>query len=161
MSFISDYKPTTSTFFDVADGDHTMTIKGARITQTTKGTQIIEVGCMVGSCPVVYVEKLIEGEYFDKVATMFFDAFKIDRGNFDFKVWVGKSALGHFEHIQESYVKDGVEKTINKAVRKYFIFDNHNSTPAPVAVVAQTTGGTVQQVQQETKAPGFDEDIPW
>ena len=160
MSFISDYTPTTSTFFDVADGDHTMTIKGARITRTTKGTQIIEVGCMVGSCPVVYVEKLIEGEYFDKVATMFFDAFKIPRGNFNFNVWVGKSALGHFVHSQESYVIDGVEKTINKAVRKYYIFENQNpaSTPAPVAAVVHSTGGTVQQ---ETKAPGFDEDIPW
>ena len=70
-------------------------------------------------------------EIFNRNMSRFFDAFGIQRGNFDYPTWVNKNAVGHFEHKQESYqTSSGEWKNVTRAVMKYLLV-NKNDEPTP------------------------------
>ena len=157
MSFINDYTPEEyKVVFNCSDGKHEMVIRGARTAKSSTGKQMLEVGFGVkeGSNLITasYVERFVEGEYFNQNITRFFDAFKIQRGNFDFKTWVGKMGAGEFVHSSSSWTDSyGQPKTTVKCECKYFYTED-----TPEVQTAVKTEPVKQNPAQD-----FPEDIPF
>ena len=141
--FINDYRQEdySKQYFDVEDGNHDIKVVSATIKTSKTGKQMIEVTYAVKECmQFPYIENYVEGEYFNKNMTRFFDAFGIQPGNFNFQQWIGKKAVGCFEHRMESYTaKDGSQKTLNKCHMSYLVVQQNQ--PAP------------QQYQQQQSYP--------
>lgn len=157
MSFINDYTPEEyKVAFNCSDGKHEMVIRGARTAESSTGKQMLEVGFGVkeGSNLITasYVERFVEGEYFNQNITRFFDAFEIQRGNFDFKTWVGKMGAGEFVHTSSNWTDShGQPKTTVKCECKYF-YTEDTQEAQPAAVFKPKT---------EEKSVDFPEDIPF
>ena len=157
MAFINDYKPEEyKVIFNCSDGKHEMVIRGARVAKTTTGKQMLEVGFGVREgndlITASYVERFVEGDYFNQNITKFFDAFKIQRGNFDFKTWVGKMGAGEFVHNASEWTDSyGQQKTTVKCECKYFYTD---STP-------EVQPAAKAEPKVENSASDFPEDIPF
>lgn len=140
--------------FDVTDGDHRVRIAKVESQQSKTGNRMIVITLAVEhSNNVPYMHYLSEGEYFNSMASRVFDAFTIQRGNFNLLSWVGKEALAHFDHKEESFTgKDGQTKTVNKARLVYF-HNAHNEAQqgqqnVPQGYTQKQTPPQVQQVQQ-------------
>jgi hypothetical protein len=180
MAFVNDYQPENyAVVFDCPDGDNQIMVAGARIAQTkTSGAQMLEIAFKVQGCPGFYYERYVEGDYFNKNITKFFDALGITRGDFDFTHWKGKKGYAHFEHEVQEYINGyGEQKSVNKAVLKYLIVPVQDAAPATPTVkvpvpgmttAAQVTQPTRTAVKQPAPAPvpaadddGFPEDIPF
>lgn len=107
--------------FDVGDGDHRVQILAAKDVTSKTGKNMIEVRYKVeNSNGVDFVDRIIEGEYFNKNMSRFFDVFGILKGDFNYQHWIGKVAVAHFEHKPETYTSNGEEKTVNKATLVYW-----------------------------------------
>ena len=137
--FINDYQyEEYAVQFDCPDGDLAVTVRSAKVAATKTGNQMLEISLDVErSNGVLYIERYVAGDYFNKNMSRFFDAFGIQRGNFNFQAWIGKRAMGHFEHQEESY--NG--KTQIRARLKYLLVDQPAAT---AAVQAQYVPQTAQ-----------------
>lgn len=122
--FIQDYVPEEySKVFDCSDGEHSVVIGAARVAQSKNGNQMLEVALKVDDIPQWYIERYVAGEYFNRNITRFFDAFNIQRGNFNFDAWKGARARAVFEHRESEYTDSyGNTRVTNKATLKYFVF---------------------------------------
>lgn len=129
--FINDYQyEEYAVQFDCPDGDLAVTVRGAKVAATKLGNQMLEISLDVErSNGVLYIERYVAGDYFNKNMSRFFDAFGIQRGNFNFQTWTGKRATGHFEHQEETY--NG--KTQIRARLKYLLVDQPAAPAAPQA----------------------------
>lgn len=179
MAFINDYQPENySVVFDCPDGDNEVMVAGARIAQAkASGAQMLEIAFKVKGCPGFYYERYVEGDYFNKNITKFFDALGINRGDFNFDGWKGKKGKAHFEHEVQEYINGyGEQKSINKAIMKYLIVLAQDSAattqpasrnPAQPPVPGMTTAAnTVKKPAPQPAQPvddddGFPEDIPF
>lgn len=152
--FINDYVPEEYTkVFDCEDGLHTVRIGGARICNSKNGSQMLEVCMAVDNIKTWYIERYVAGEYFNKNITRFFDAFGMQRGNFDFNTWKGKTARAWFEHELSEYTgSDGLPKTSNKSVLKRFDFSNSTTVPTQPAQPAQPAQTQMPQMGMQTAA---------
>lgn len=152
--FINDYRQEdyAKQYFDVEDGNHDLKIVGAVVKVSKTGKQMVEVTYVVKECmQYPYIENYVEGEYFNKNMTRFFDAFGIQPGNFNFQSWIGKKAVGNFEHRMETFTgKDGMQKSINKCHMAYLVVQQNQPTPPQ----------QYQQQVQQQNVP-FTEDIPF
>lgn len=156
MAWITDYQPTEyNKVFDCTDGDHLIRIKEAKpMTSQSQKNMVIITYVVQGSNGIPYVDRIVSGDYFDSNMTRFFDAFKIERGNFNFQSWIGKEATAHFEHrVSEFTDKNGNKKTSNKSeLTKVYTPDNS----APVNRAAIPT----QNQQSQSDYADFKEDFP-
>lgn len=118
--FINDYTPEEyAKVFDVSDGTHAMRIDGVRVCNAKSGKQMLEVYFAVEGAQTWYIERYVEGEYFNKNMTRLFDAFQMPRGDFDFTHWKGRTGFGTFEHVSETYTdSNGMPRTSNKSTLK-------------------------------------------
>lgn len=162
-SFTYDATWNERKVFDVADGDHIVTIQKAEDVVSKQGKNMIHILYEVeGSNGVPCDEYIVEGEYFDKNASRIFDVFKIARNDWNYMHWQGKKGYAHFAHKEESYTgNDGVVRTTNRSRIVYF----HNSIPQPAAAkpdgvqaLQAAFGGTVTQAVNNG---GYKEDIPF
>lgn len=126
-----------SKIFDVEDGDHRVKIIAAKDVISKSGKNMIELHYQVeGSNGIEFVDRVIEGEYFDKNMSRMFDVFGITYGDFNYQHWIGKIAVAHFEHKPETYEVNGVTKTVNKA---NLIYWNTRTSVEPKSVPAIET----------------------
>ncbi|MCQ2125123.1 MAG: hypothetical protein MJZ25_13160 [Fibrobacter sp.] len=135
MAFINNYQPedySVGNYFDVPDGIHDIKVVEAKVKQSNTGKQMIEITYQCKSCPTVpYYEYYVEGDYFNKNITRFFDAMSIRLGDFNFQAWIGHAGKGMFAHRDETYTdKMGAVKTINKCYLKTLMIPDSNQ-PAP------------------------------
>lgn len=124
MGFINNYQyEDYSKTFDVEDGDHTVIIMGAQVKPTQTGKQMIEVSLLVPKANnSIYIERYVEGDYFNQNLSKFFDAFGLKAGNFNFATWVKKTGTGHFIHKEETFInKQGMQQTVNKCRMQYLL----------------------------------------
>lgn len=126
--WINDYqKVNYNQSFDVPDGEHKVVITKAEIKTSKTNKKMIEVTANVqDSNGVPFVDRIVEGEYFDINMSRFFDAYGIQAGNFDFRQWCGKSACAIFTHKNETFTDQyGISRTVSKAnLIKYIISEN-------------------------------------
>lgn len=160
--FINDYRPEdySKQYFDVSDGNHDIKIVSATTRTSKTGKQMIEVSYVAKECMAYpYIENYVEGEYFNKNMTRFFDAFCIQPGNFNFQSWIGKKGVGCFEHRQETFTgKDGMQKTITKCHMAYLVVPERGQ---PQQAPQQYQQQPVQQVPPVQQNIPFTEDIPF
>lgn len=116
----SDYQyKDYSLSFDCKDGENKTKIKSVKDVVSKKTNKnMIELHLVVdNSNGVEFIDRIVEGEYFDINMSKFFDAYSIPVGNFNYNSWIGKTATGVFEHREESYMDNyGIERTTNKVV---------------------------------------------
>lgn len=155
MSYINDYVPQEyNTVFDCPDGDHKIRIKEAKEEVSKTGKKMIAITYLVqGSNSVPFVDRIIEGDYFNVNITRFFDAFRIDRGQFNMNLWIGKEAMAHFEHRVSEYTdKNGQVKTSNKSeMTRLYTPDSapQNNVPQNVPQSAPRAASPVQNNAQK------------
>lgn len=153
MSFYNSYKyEEYKTSFDVPDGDWPVVICKVEEKQTKNGKGMLEVSFRVADIlSPYYVERYVEGEYFNKSMSRFFDAFKLQPGNFTFSTWIGKRATAHFEHVQETYTaQDGTQRASNRAKLKYLVVPEKEQFPEDIPY---STPSTQQHALQPMQQP--------
>lgn len=163
MSFMESYEPEESRMFDVPDGDHWTRIVKAENQTSRNGKRMHVLSLQVeGSNGEPYLHFIVEGDYYNLAMTRVFDAFKIPRGNFSFQQWLGKTAVGHFEHKEETFVgSDGVGRSAKRARLVYF--HNGNGTLAEKPSTPEQNRAA-QPASRQSAAPSgaeFPEDIPF
>ena len=138
--------------FEVADGDHRVAILSAKDVMSKTGKNMIEITYKVeDSNGLPFIDRIVEGEYFNSNMSRIFDVFKITRGDWNYNNWRNKIALAHFEHKVETYTdNNGNTKTVSKANLVYF----HNNVP-------DAASAPVQQSAPAQQDDGFPEDIPF
>ena len=167
--FIQDFQYTSdyAIAFDCPDGEHGVKILDAKETTTKKGVPMIAVKLLVNDSNFIpYIERLVSGDYFQCNMSRFFDAFKIVRGNFDFPSWRGKLGRGVFRHEKQTYIgKDGMERTVNKAIMKELLVEQPNAQEMGHAQMPppQQYSQSQQAAYSPASAPieDFPEDIPF
>lgn len=150
MGFINSYQyEEYGKVFDVADGDHTVIIMGAQIKTSQKGSQMLEISLLVPDAGnMIYIERYVEGDYFNQNMSKFFDAFGIKPGNFNFASWIRESTKGHFIHKEETYQdKQGMQKTVNRCKMQYLIVPEKEQFPEDIPY-SQNTQQLTQSAQQ-------------
>ena len=101
--FVDDYK-YQSAGFSVSPGEHEVIIRHAEVKQAKAGRQLIEVMMEVpDGNGGAYIERYVEGEYFNAKISRFFDAFGLEPGNFSFSAWKGKRAIATFALEEDTY----------------------------------------------------------
>lgn len=142
------------TQFDVADGDHRVTVVQAREAQAKSGRAMIEVTLKVEGATAQYIERYVDNEFFNKNISRFFDAFGMKPGNFQFASWANRTATAHFEHEQDTYTgSDGLQRNTNRAKLKYLIVPEREQFPAYQNPPAQ--GGYQQGAPQGYQRQGY------
>lgn len=154
MSFISTYQyEQSSPRFECEDGEQIVAVSTAEATTSKNGSQMIKVGLKVSnSNGIIYFEHIVEGEFFNRKMSQFFDSFMIQPGNFDFRSWIGKKGLAMFTHKQETWTNNqGIQQVSNKAVLQYFISRKREEQTTPTGQVSPTVQAvpTVQVAQQQ------------
>ena len=123
MGWMNKYQPEEYfKVFDVPDGDHVVKIVKVeyQVSKTGKNMHVLTYD-VYDSNGVPFIDRIVEGEFYNVNMTRFFDAFKIQRGNFNFNSWLGKTAYAYFQHKEETYTDvQGMQKKINKVNLVYF-----------------------------------------
>lgn len=122
--FINDYQyEQGSTSFSCEEGEQFLRVEGAEITRSKTGKQMLVVAFSVSnSNGVFYKENFVEGDFFNKSMSRFFDAFQIKPGNFNLQQWKGKQGRAMFQKRQEEYQDtNGNWKQAIKTKLAYFI----------------------------------------
>ena len=138
--------------FEVADGDHRVAILSAKDVMSKTGKNMIEITYKAeDSNGLPFIDRIVEGEYFNSNMSRILDVFKITRGDWNYNSWRNKIAYAHFEHKDETYTdSNGNTKTVSKANLVY----SHNNVP-------DAASAPVQQNVPAQQDDGFPEDIPF
>ncbi len=175
MAFINNYSyEQYSQAFDCPDGENAVRIDKAELTQSKTGKDMLEIRLSVhGSNGQQYIERYVDNDYFNKNMSRFFDAFRIQPGNFDFNSWLGKTAKGFFEHVADTYTDNsGQQKDTIRTRMKYLLTpDNQQKAPQQrqqyshpqqqkTQYQQRTPQNTAQNQQSSNLYPEFD-DIPF
>lgn len=165
MAFMNTYKPEEKQKFECADGDYLVKVVKVENVLSRTGLNMHKITLQVKNVPVLYEHFVCEGDYYNLSMTRFFDAFKIQRGNFNFNSWINRIAYAHFENKEHTFTgQDGAEHT---AVVSRLMFFHNNipavNAPEKVNALAQAVNGTVErQPVRGTESPAeFPEDIPF
>jgi hypothetical protein len=165
MAFISDYQyEQYSQVFDCADGDHRVQIKRVEVKKAKSGSNMLEVQFAVeGGNGIPYYERYVEGEFFNKNMSRFFDAFRLQPNNFQFDSWMGRIAHGFFSHEKEQYEDStGQRRETNRSRMKYLVIPENKQVPAAGQKQPYGNGySSGPQGQYQNTGMPQNEDIPF
>jgi hypothetical protein len=115
-----NYKPEERTGF-LAEGDYLATIIKVEDSRSRAGNEmrIVEMS-IKEEAKFTFKAYLVDDQYFNSKVTELFDAFKIQRGNFDSSAWINHQG---YIHIRKSNPKDDG--------KQYWEFAWFVRTPAP------------------------------
>ncbi len=160
MSFMNNYVPEEKKGFDIPDGDYRVRILKAENATAKSGLNMHVITLQVEGSKEHYLHFICEGDFYNRTMTAFFDAFGIQRGNFNFSSWAGKVTAAHFEHKSRKFTgNDGLEHTANNCTLLYF-HKTFDSVQKPAAVPPQV-GGLAQAVNGTVQRAEMPEDIPF
>lgn len=164
MAFMNNYTPEERKTFDIPDGDYKVRIMKAENAFSKTGLQMHCITLQVEGSAENYIHFICEGEFYNRKMTEFFDAFGIQRGNFNFSSWIGKITAARFEHRQKQFTgTDGLTHTANNCTLLFF----HKTHKTLNSVQKPQTAAIPPQVQNLANAVGgavqqeFPEDIPF
>jgi hypothetical protein len=161
MAFIDDYQyEQYSQVFDCADGDHRVQIKKVEVKKAKSGSNMLEIQFAVeGGNGIPYYERYVEGEFFNKNMSRFFDAFKLQQNNFQFDSWMMKIATGHFVHEKEQYEdSSGQMRETNRSRLKYLVVPGNGQQQRPAPQYRTPSYQNRQPVQ--SNQPDFNTGMP-
>lgn len=156
----TDYRPVEEKRFDVTDGAHRVRITKVEEVTTKNNKRAIALTLRVEGSMVPYIDYVVEGDYFDQKATRVFDAFKIQRNNWNYNQWINHEGLAEFWHKNETFLgNDGHEHTANLCKVKFYHNGNSENNTNFNPTNPQPTQANTEQVAENQM--GFPEDIPW
>lgn len=158
MSFINDYQYEQSAVgFSCEEGEQLMRVVSAEIQQTKTGKQMLVVSFAVSnSNGAAYKENFVEGDFFNKSVSRFFDAFNIKPGNWNFNEWKGKNGRGFFQKKEEQYQDaTGNWKNTSRIKLSYFI-QPEKTAPAQRPAPVQPVQAAQPQQEVYTDDPAID-----
>lgn len=87
-------------------GDYRVEIVSAEETKSKAGNPMIKVGLRPNCSEIVINEYFVQGEYFNRKISGFFDAFpQIEDGDFNFLGWVGCVGAAKLKQDDSGYLK--------------------------------------------------------
>jgi hypothetical protein len=89
MGIGDDYRPDDN--YGSPRGEQRVIVIGAFEKQSRSGKDMVEIEFQLTGRKMAVKTYLVQGEYFNARATEFFDAFGIQRGNFNYREWIGKT----------------------------------------------------------------------
>jgi len=140
---------------NVQEGENFVRIASASQRYSTAGNEMIELEfSIVGNDNFKLKYFLVDGEYFNKNATRFFDCFRIQRGNFNMRSWIGKTGTVYLEYGEPNgngkrYLQ--ITKLVVEQNQDTSSVQNKQSTPP-----ARNQQQSAPHQQEE-----FEEDIPF
>lgn len=95
-----NYTPEESTYENVKPGEYLCVVTGAEEAMTKEShKRMLVISTRINGSNLVVKNYIVEGEYFNRNLTAFFDAFGIERGDFNYIGWVG--ALGAVKLVED------------------------------------------------------------
>ena len=89
----------------VAPGDYRFEVISAVEKVSKSGKNMIEVCLKINGSNLTVYDYFVEGEFFNRKATSFFDATNIEEGNFDLITWVGAVGAARFKEDENGFLK--------------------------------------------------------
>jgi len=136
------------------EGDYLMTVLGIEEKMSQSGNPMIVVEMQPEGYEMKFKYRMVAGDYFNRMATSFFDAFKLPRGDFNFAKW--KYARG-MAHLAKGKPNQNGKQYMEV---KYLITDTAGTArPQPTMAEAKT-----QYVTPSVEVPhddGFSDSIPF
>lgn len=90
---------------NVAAGDHRFEVVSAEEKQSKAGKDMIVVTLKPNGAGFTVNDYFVEGEYFNRKATQFFDSTGIEEGNFNLVTWTGAVGAARFKEDEQGYLK--------------------------------------------------------
>lgn len=90
------------------EGNYWATITGAEEKKSKSGNDMLVVTLEIDGTATTIKDYFVQGEYFNRRITKFFDAFKnIADGDFSYPKWIGKKAAVSLKKDDKGYLKIG------------------------------------------------------
>jgi len=90
---------------NIAAGDHRFEVVSAEEKVSKSGKNMIVVSLKPNGASFTVNDYIVEGEYFNRKMTQFFDSTGIEEGNFNLLTWVGAVGAARFKEDENGYLK--------------------------------------------------------
>jgi len=90
---------------NVAAGDHRFEVVSAEEKTSKSGKRMIVVGLKPNGASFTVNDYFVEGEYFNRNLTSFYDSTNIEEGNFNFPTWIGAVGAARFKEDENGFLK--------------------------------------------------------
>lgn len=90
---------------NIAAGDHRFEVVSAEEKVSKSGKNMIVVSLKPNGAHFTVNDYIVEGEYFNRKMTQFFDSTGIEEGNFNLLTWVGAVGAARFKEDENGYLK--------------------------------------------------------
>lgn len=90
---------------NVAAGDHRFEVVSAEEKVSKSGKNMIVVSLKPNGASFTVNDYIVEGEYFNRKMTQFFDSTGIEEGNFNLLTWTGAVGAARFKEDENGYLK--------------------------------------------------------
>ncbi len=90
---------------NVGAGDHRFAVVSAEQKVSKSGKQMIVVTLKPNGATFTVNDYIVEGEYFNKKMTQFYDSTGIAEGDFNYLTWVGAIGAARFKEDEQGYLK--------------------------------------------------------
>lgn len=138
-----DFKREENT--NMAAGDHRFEVVSAEEKTSKSGKRMIVVGLKPNGASFTVNDYFVEGEYFNRKATSFFDSTGVAEGDFNLITWVGAVGAARFKEDENGYLK----------VAYYLDQKRAEKLPAWVGKAPE------RQTVTEFEVVGGDDDLPF
>lgn len=88
-------------------GDYRFEVIGAEEQVSKSGKDMIVITLRPNGVTFFVKDYIVDGEWFNKKMTSFFDSTGIEDGNFNFPTWVGAVGAARFKEDENGYLKVG------------------------------------------------------
>ena len=89
----------------LAAGNYRVVIVSAEQRTSKSGKQMIVLGIRPSGTKITIYHYIVEGEYFNRNMTSFFDSFDVDEGNFELVTWIGAEGAARLAEDENGYLK--------------------------------------------------------
>lgn len=90
---------------NIAAGDHRFEVVSAEEKVSKSGKNMIVVSLKPNGASFTVNDYIVEGEYFNRKMTQFFDSTGVEEGNFNLLTWVGAVGAARFKEDENGYLK--------------------------------------------------------
>jgi hypothetical protein len=88
-------------------GDHRFAVISAEEKTSKTGKQMVVITLKPNGATFTVNDYIVEGEYFNRKMTQFFDSTGIEEGNFNYLTWTGAVGAARFKENENGYLKVG------------------------------------------------------
>lgn len=98
-------------------GDYRFEVVAVEEKTSGKGNKMIVVSTQLNGTEIVVKDYFVEGEWFNRKMTQFFDATNIDEGDFVLAGWIGAVGAARYKEDENGYLKVAFYFDQNRAAK--------------------------------------------